>query len=90
MQPAAIFVIEVPGGFEPPMSDLQSDALATWPRRHSLAEDPTQVRISYGCPESAHLVENRLSLSNCNNFYRSSKLGKPDRSRRSSRAAQHE
>lgn len=24
---------EAPGGFEPPMSDLQSDALATWPRR---------------------------------------------------------
>ena len=30
---------EAPGGFEPPMSDLQSDALATWPRRPRTLEN---------------------------------------------------
>ena len=53
------FSEEAPAGFEPAMSDLQSDALATWPRR----PDHRQPTTSYSASRFALLSDKNLSVS---------------------------
>ncbi len=60
---AEVLQKEAPGGFEPPMSDLQSDALATWPRRHlsrkvKRSVDLGQVQVLYRLPILGKLRKN--------------------------------